>query len=338
MFLTPRYTSPLAGLKEPPARLRLAKWGRNESTNGDFTVGEKTVKYLPALQKLLGFDTVALDFEHNTVPGTEAYKADKEPRNTAANVSLEVVPGEGIFATHATWTPHGIKSITEGLHPDISPTIKTDESGEVVFIHSAALCRQGAVLDLKAYTPALDLLSVDQLRLFSATLAAATTQPTPAKTTPTMDYKQLLILILGLNAEATDADIQAAAKSFAEKTTGEVKAMSAKLGDFTTKFDALQKRLDTAERGTLIAQAVAAGKIVPHGAGVDALDNATFAALLKDLPEGIVPLSQRTPEGMKTYSASATAAASTGADEEVRKQMGISKDKWGKASKDGVEK
>ena len=75
----------LAGVKELPSRLRVAKWGRNDSVKGAFVVNETTARFLPAIQKAVGFDSVALDFEHNTVPETDAYKADREPRKVAAH-------------------------------------------------------------------------------------------------------------------------------------------------------------------------------------------------------------------------------------------------------------
>lgn len=337
MFITPRIPSPLAGLKEPPSRLLIAKWGKNEGTNGTFTVGPKTKKFLPALQKLLGFDTVKLDFEHNTVPGTEAYKADKEPRNIAADARLEVVEGEGIYAHAVQWTPHGVKSITEGLHSDLSPTIKTDDDGEVVFVHSAALCRQGSVPDLRVYSAGA-LLSPAQLACFSATI-----NPPPSA----MDYKKLLTLLLGLDANAADADIETAAKKFAETTQSHATSLAnlnktladlqksiaaaptAHSADALKKVDdaiaALNKRLDDQERAALTAQALAAGKLIPNSAAELGIEQ--FRKIVAELPADQVPVSQRTPEGIKTFSV-ATPADST--SEIMRKRLGISKEEWAK--------
>lgn len=326
MFITPRIPSAVAGLKEVPKQLVIAKWGRNESVNGSFTVGPRTAKVLPALQKLLGFDTVALDFEHNTLPGTEAYKADKEPRNVAANSPLQVVEGVGIVMHAPAWTPSGIKSITEGLYPDVSPAIKTDDAGEVVFVHSAALCRQGAVPDLKVHSAA-EIFTASQLAAFSAGMASLSQQSTRS----TMDYKKLLILLLGLDANASDADIETACTKYAEnvKAIGEVKAHSASIKSLEQKITALEQKAATSERASLVAQAIAAGKVIPHGAEIDKLDNAAFKAVLDSLEAGKVPLDQRTPEGIKAFSASATTTANP-AEEAVRKQLGISEDEWKK--------
>lgn len=327
MFFAPRMPSPLVALTEPPKRVLIAKWGKNESANGSFTVGQKTAKILPALQKLLGFDTVALDFEHNTVPGTEAYKADKEPRNVAANGAPEVVEGEGIYIADPLWTPHGLKSISEHLHPDLSPTIKTDDDGEVVFVHSAALCRQGAVTDLRIFSAA-SIFSAEQLGVFSATLAKPETQNPKPSATPSMDYKKLVCLILGLDpATATDAEIETAAKARTGESA-EVKAFSASLKTATERLTTLESKLLASERAALVTAATAAGKLVPHSAEIDKLDNAAFAAVLAALPADQVPLAQRTPEGLKTFTPSATTPTGSEFDETVRTQLGISEADW----------
>lgn len=352
MFLAPVIPASLAGLKEPPKRLLIAKWGRNESTKGGFTVGAKTKRLLPAVQAALGFDTIALDFEHNTVPGTPAYEQEKEPRNVAAHSALSVVEGEGIYVENPQWTPHGIKSITEGLHPDLSPTIKTDEAGEVVFVHSAALCRQGAATDLKIFSTA-DLLSAAQLRAFSATIAAdspASAEPAAGKPSlphslnpslpQPMDPKALLLTLLGLAETATDAEIETAAKAAAEKLKGtaapekdEATAATVETHSVTIKqqgevIAALTKRLDASDRQDLLGAAILAGKLIPNG--VDKLDNAALKVVLDGLEANVVPLAQRTPEKLKTFSVAAQLTAETGADDNVRKALGISKEAWAK--------
>ncbi len=343
MFFAPRMPSPLVALTEPPKRVLIAKWGKNESTNGSFTVGPRTAKIMPALQKLLGFDTVAIDFEHNTVPGTEAYKADKEPRNVAANGALQVVEGEGIYITNPLWTPHGEKSIREHLHPDLSPTLKTDDAGEVVFVHSAALCRQGAVTDLRIFTAA-SIFSAEQLAAFSAAAylpergepgRSSSQFTSPSKS---MDYKKLVCLLLGLDPNTPDADIETAATKFAAQAN-EVKTFSANLAKLNERLASLEKgdriaaletKLAASERAALITAATAAGKLVPHSAEIDKLDNASFKAVLDSLPADIVPLSQRTPEGLKTFTPSAVVPTGSAFDETVRKQLGISEADWKK--------
>lgn len=320
MFFSPAPKPLLAGLTEVPSRLVVAKWGKNESVNGDFFVTHTTAKVLPALQKLLGFEEVTVDFEHNTVPGTAAYRAEKEPRNVAAqNARVRVIENEGIVFEGLKWTPSGDKSVKEGLHPDVSPTIKTNDRGEVVFIHSAGLCRNGAVTDLRVHSAA-DLIGADKLELFSATLG----QLSPHSTTVTMDYKKLLTILLGLAPNASDADIEAACKTYNESVTA-LKTHGAALKGLQDSMTALAGRLEKSDRERLIADAIKDGKLVPHGAEIDKLPLDSFKALLDAMPAGVVPLSQRTPEGLKTHAASFTSGGgSNAADNEVARQMGNS--------------
>jgi phage I-like protein len=259
MLLAYRATSPLAGLKELPSRMLIARWGENRPEAGKqpFVVNDKTARYLPVLQKALGFDTIALDFEHNTVPGTPAFAAEPEPKNVAAHGRPVVVPGEGLYAEDLRWTPHGEKSVKEGLHPDLSPTIKTADDDSVVFVHSAALCRQGSVPDLQVFSATF---TPDQLATLSATLSSTATQPT-------MDFKKLLLLLLGLDANSSDADIETACKKFAEANDGKkIETYSASLKSATDQIAALAQRLDAQERATITADAIRAGKLIPNSA------------------------------------------------------------------------
>lgn len=315
----------LAGLKELPARVRVAKWGRNESVKGAFTVNETTARLLPAMQRTVGFDTIALDFEHNTVPATDAFKADKEPRKVAAHGVPRVIPGEGLFIENLRWTPEGEASVKGGHHPDLSPAIKTNDAGEVVFVHSAALCRQGAVPDLQVFSAAL---TPAQITAFSA---ASHTH------FPSMDYKQLLLLLLGLDAHATDADITTAAKTFATKLaeaagqSQEIKTLSATLKTLGEKFAALEKGQEAAEKSAITAHAVAAGKVIT--AAVSELPLESFRKIVAELPANQVPLAQRTPEGVKAFSATGATAAGATAEAEVREKLGISPETWAKHNK-----
>ena len=324
----------LAGLGSNPlpTRLRVAKWGRNDSVKGAFTVNETTARFLPAMQKAVGFDTIFVDFEHNTVPETEAYKADKEPRKVAAHGVPRVVPGEGLWIENLRWTPEGEASVKGGHHPDLSPAIKTNDAGEVIFLHSSALCRQGAVPDLQIFSAAL---SPTQLQTFSALSSRLSTL---SSISPAMDYKTLLLLILGLDAHATDADITQAAKCFAGKLSDAasqsdtIKSMSAELKSLGEKFGGLQKGLDDAEKAKITAQAILSGKIITASVGELPLDQ--FRKIVAELPANQVPMDQRTVEGVKAFSASGVIAHGATQDaEEVRSKLGISKETWDKHNK-----
>ena len=53
-----------------PSRIKLLNWGRNESVKGPILVDEQSLAALNVNQARLGYDRIALDYEHNTVDGS----------------------------------------------------------------------------------------------------------------------------------------------------------------------------------------------------------------------------------------------------------------------------
>lgn len=319
-FKTP---SPFAALKELPSRILIGKWGRNETgKGGGFTVSNRTAEILPRVQHKLSFDRVALDFQHNTCPTIDAEGKTvepKEPQKIAAMGTPEVVRGEGLFLKDLEWTTEGREAALGGHYPDLSPAVKMNDAGEVLFLHSAGLCRQGDVMDLQLFSAALN---AGQLVKFSAAIS-----PT-VSTHQIMDHKKLLLLLLGLPETATDSDIETGAKAFAAKigSVGNVTAFSAELKTLTGSVNGLTERLEKADKDAVLAEAIRAGKIVPHSA--TKLGLADFTALCGELPANVVPLAQRTVEGVKTFSASVTSQSGgdNAADAEIARQMGNSEE------------
>ena len=296
-----------------PTRMVVFPWGDNESTKGLFRVNEVTLSALPINQKLTGFERVCIDFNHNTVPGTEFYKG--EPCEVAAYADVLCVENEGIVYDNIDWTPAGRKFIGDGHYRDLSPAPKKDAQGNVIFLHSVAACRQGAVTDLI-------LLSADY----------STTNP-PPKTKHTMDPKKLLCAILGLDPEkATDEEIEAAAqkaaddaKTPAEKTEAPtaLTALAAEVKNLHLLITGDRKAREDSERQGIIALAAGEGKVVPKGA--EKLDIADLKTLCADLPV-TVPLGKRTT----ATALSADPAIVQGADAEVIKGLGITEDAFKK--------
>ena len=314
-----------------PDRVLVARWGRNDNVKGaPIVVNETTARLLPAVNRALGADTVALDFEHNTEPGTPEYEKSQEPRPIAAKGVPRIVPGEGLFIDDLQWTPEGRASALGGHHGDLSPTVKTNTAGEVVFLHSAALCRHGAIPDLLLFDAALDAA---QLQTFSA-LTTSTARPISS-----MNYKELLCLILGLDhLTASDTQIADASKGFAQKLAtalgqaGKLETLTADLTTLRQNFDGLQGRLNKAERDAMTREALSLGKLVPLGAEIDKLSNEQFKAVLDGLQAGVVPVEKRTPDQVKTYSVALPGAADSTA-EAIRKAAGISEEDWKKHAK-----
>jgi phage I-like protein len=129
--------------KELPNRLLIVPWGKTETIQGPIICNATTLRELPANQARRKRDRVALDFQHNTVEGSQFYKG--EPAKVAAFASMEVVEGEGIYLSNIEWTPDGKAFAADGHYPDLSPAIITNDKGEVVLVHSAGLVRQGEI-------------------------------------------------------------------------------------------------------------------------------------------------------------------------------------------------
>ena len=298
-----------------PTRLVVLPWGEHKTAKGSFQVNDVTLSAMPKNQELTNFDRVCLDFDHNTVPGQPAYKG--EPTKIAAYARPVCLAGEGIVYEDIEWTPEGREYVSGGHYRDLSPAVKTDTAGNVIFLHSAAVCRQGAVPDLI---------------LFSAHHLPAT--QTPPKTKH-MDPKALLCAILGLDPEkATDEEITAAAHAAADslkkpedKTDAkpEVDALTARVDALSADVAKVLEASTSHDRANIIALASSQGKVIP--APALKLGNEDLKALVADLPV-TVPLEKRTPSG-STEALSASSELQS-AEAEVIKGLGISEDAFKK--------
>ena len=91
-----------------PTRIKLLNWGDNETvTKGIVKVGQNTLKALASNQALYGYDNVALDYGHNSLPSHPNFKPD--PREVAGYGALEVVENDGLYLTALSYTPSGQK-------------------------------------------------------------------------------------------------------------------------------------------------------------------------------------------------------------------------------------
>jgi phage I-like protein len=128
---------------ELPSRLKILNWGRNDTIYGPVNVTEKTVAVFSANQRRIGRETVPFDFNHNTLEGTSAYKAEKEPRAIAGYGRPVVIAGDGIYAEGVDTTVTGLSSARD--FKDLSPAPLVDKDGTVIGMHSIALTPAGAV-------------------------------------------------------------------------------------------------------------------------------------------------------------------------------------------------
>ena len=301
-----------------PDRLKILPWGTSDTRYGKITVGPITLAALPANQAAAKFDHVAIDYQHNSVPGTKFYVG--EPVQLAARLATpEVVEGEGLFLSAIDWLAD-VETLKS--YPDLSACVKTDKAGNVTFLHSCAAARQG---------------EVDGITL---PLAADPFNNTINTDGDSMDFKKLLIAILGLEETATDAEIEAAAKKFgeAEGQEPEHKELSAAievaLKPLAAEIATLKGADVFRERAQIITLAAAAGKVVPASVlpdkdGKGGLDNAALKLFVAELPV-TVPLEKRTAANGPLHTLSALPAGLAGEGEQIRQSMGISKDRWEK--------
>jgi phage I-like protein len=300
-----------------PVRKLVLPWGTSQAIDGPVTLDDSSVRYFSATQQAQGWDRVALDYEHNTVPGTPAHKESKEPRDVAAFGVPTLVPGEGLYLDALEWTPGGVKSVAN--YCDLSPAICfVPGTRTVQGMHSTALCRAGAIAGLRAFS-----------------VEIATPQPTQG--THTME-RTVLLALLGLADSASDDQLLTAAKSVGTTLQGasNISAMSAELKDLQTKIvtfsatgdahksgiEEIAKRLEKAEgvivtfsaeraakeRADVIQAAAREGKVLPFSTeALKTVDIATLREVAKNTP-ATVPLEQRT-HAVESFSADNRAAA-----------------------------
>ena len=233
-----------------PARIKIFNWGVNETKKGPVIVNETTVRELPLNQDAAGFDVISLDYQHTTVPGSEEYKRTKEPRDIAAQLKLDLVPGDGLYVLVLNWTPTGKEKAINFV--DLSPAPAVNDKRELVFLHSVALCRQGATEDLHFLT-----LSVgDEGGIETSTKESA------------MDPKVLQELI---SKSVSDALKPLADRLTVLETTGSgakttIETLAADMTATKTTVATLTATLAQKDREDLILDAKRAGKVIPLSA------------------------------------------------------------------------
>ena len=279
-----------------PRRIKILNWGDNPNCHG------KRVNVGPLFAKCLAAATypyrkVALDFEHNTFPGTAAYKESSEPRPVAGFGTVEVVEGKGVYLTMSAWTPDGEKNAVN--FADVSAGAVTDKDGNVVAVASVALCRAGAV-------DGMDFVEAPLSGGVSSALGGIINNSEKQKG-QAMDFKALLIKSLGLGDDAADEAIQAALEKALKKEpvnkeeqeaamSAAVKAAVAEaVKPIQEQVAALSASAVANEKQDLIAAAAREGKVIALSA--DALAKISVADLQATIAKTAVtvPLSARTP-------------------------------------------
>ena len=208
---------------ELPSRLKVLNWGVNDTIYGPVIVNDHTAAVFEKNQRASGRDTVQVDFNHNTLEGSAAYQAEKEPRHVAGYGNPRVVKGEGIFLEAVETTATGATSARD--FKDLSPVPLVAEDGTVLAMHSVALCQTGAADGLTLESAGLKALSASVM----ASLETDYDKSTPdayklaAETTHKGlmdDHLDYFTKQLNLSAGATAKDVFAALRAVWEGMKG----------------------------------------------------------------------------------------------------------------------
>ncbi len=320
--------------KELPMRLKIAKWGTDTTQKGKVTCNATTAAVLIRNQDATKRRRVALDFQHNTVEGSPTYGG--EPAKVAAFGDVEMVPGDGVYLSAIEWTPEGKDAALGGHYPDVSPAVKLNEQGEIIWVHSAGLVRQGEIDGLTLFSAA------DEIGSLIAQCTTDDPQTTDMDIKATRDLLNLFCGMAGVSIPetATIEEMQGLAKTGAAKlqaaigtqqgkaAADEVTTLAASVKDLQTELAGLRKEQTAAKKAAIIAVASAAGKIIPFDAAqIEGMSVEVFSAIVDKLPAGQVPVEAigggKVTGGVVTFSA---------ADREVMKSLGLTEEQWKKAN------
>ncbi len=233
-----------AELSDLPTRVKILNWGENPNARGEkIVVGQRILKTLA--DPKFAYKRVALDYEHNTLPGTPEYQATTEPRAIAGYGDIEVVEGDGVYLANITYTDSGKDHAKDYEDVSASP-VTLASSGEVIMIASVALCRNGAVDGIEFKQVALSAAIVEDLSALDIT---------QTQTESSMEELKKIAQALGLNEDATVDQITDAINKMhtAQATAAEKQKVE------TT---ALSARLTALEKGQMLATAAQQGKVV----------------------------------------------------------------------------
>lgn len=282
-----------------PTRLLVLPKGEHDvRKRGKVICSDVTLTGFTAMQQAIKRTRLALDFEHNTVPGMPAYLADKEPRSIAAWADAVPTP-LGIEFTNIEWTPAGLEAWKNKSFQDLSPTCYRAKDGTVLALHSVALCRHGELDGLTIQAASAIALSADIAQLTALSASNETTEimkPTPAL------IALLTALSVTLSETADEAAVETAllegAKKIEELSKAKPEAMSAELVALTAEVKQIRQGQESGRRTALMAEAAAAGKVIPLSqAALELVSLSILEDMVKTAKPGQVPVKSDNPGG-----------------------------------------
>lgn len=302
-----------------PQRVKILAWGENRGRTTDklVVVDEKCVN-LSANQELVACDRVPMDYEHESVKGHPNYKPD--PRHSPGYGTIEVVAGEGVFLSGIEYTPNGLEFAAS--YQDVSAFVHLDDENRPLWVSSVALTKKGDVAGME-FKEAVAALSALQAPL------KVEVEINPTEPKHTMDYKAILLKLLGLPEGASDDEMNAAAEKLAGESKPAAAADTAAMSAIEGRLKVLEGDRDSRERQAIMDRAAAAGKVIPLSAEeVEQTPVAILSAIEAKLPAGEVPL-----PGAKAEEKPGSNVVALSADEaNAARQLGLSPEEFRKAN------
>lgn len=278
---------------ELPKTLLVLRCGSNPSNKGTFEVNAATRAAWSRVMRERGRDRVTIDFEHNTLEGSPAYKQSTEPRAVAGR-GIPVLTPAGVELHEIEWTADGRRMAEH--YGDLSPAPWHTEDGTVIGLHSVGLVRNGAIYDLTFCSADAGMTETnpeeEEMKDLLAALSAAKLIPENGTEADVAN------LIVALNKRAADAEaalvlVSGLSADKIKELAGEI--VTAQVTALTAQLDGLKQDHVRQQKEHLLELAKFEGKVVALTADV-------VASLSVDqLKEQIgkikptVPLSQRTP-------------------------------------------
>jgi hypothetical protein len=283
-----------------PARMKILNWGDNPSTKGNFRVGPRTVAVLQANQSALGFDRIAIDYNHASAPGAPDYVKGAVPpifgygRPTA-------IENDGVYLEDITWTPLGAEKARN--FEDLSPALHPSKPGEEVeFVHSVALTTNGALKDVTFFSATNDSdktnMSTQTVQFLSlVTLASAIGLPATASETDVTTKLKKLTDLEPLSALLKDGKVVLVDDLATLNST--VTDLKSQVANLSSQLSALQSGADGRERTNILTLLSSEGKVPKNADGkpytaeeLAKTDVPTLKLLYANTP-ATVPLSAR---------------------------------------------
>ena len=159
-----------------PVAVRLFRAGPNETSKGVFVFDAAAAASVMAGAREDGVDKM-FDLEHLSIDD-EAPNYDPDARGW---YQLDVRNGE-LWAVNITWTPDGVRRLTEKTQRYISPTFARDDENRVTYLLNTALCAMPATFGTPALVAANRRSKPMTLAQRLALIASLTALMAPART------------------------------------------------------------------------------------------------------------------------------------------------------------